>query len=524
MQLDAHEVPAGTALTADVCVIGAGAAGITLARALAGAGRTVLLLESGGFELDDATQALYKGTSVGIPIDPTVDLGLDTPRLRYFGGTTNHWAGYCRPFPELDFEARPYVPRSGWPIARADLDPYYAAAGDVIGLGPYDYSLAYWRDLGFIGQPFLESPSTPHTIIQIASRPVLGAVYRDEIVSSDSIQLVLWANVTRLALSEDGNSVVGVDVKTLSGNSFTATAAAFVLATGGLEVPRVLLASNDRRPAGIGNESDFVGRCFMEHVNIGAGPAAFTRDLSELEPYTLNPRTVDMNGEQRDVTLQAVLLLAPELMQKRELRSCEVTFEYPFTPDDARLHGLYPSAAQGVDLLHAEGTDVQMVPTTRLLCEQEPNPASRVTLTRKKDALGMPELQLDWRLTHDDRMSILRSVRYVAKQVGQQGLGRLQIDIGGFRDADPGRDDDIDFPVNTGSHHLGTARMSASPQQGVVDTDCKVHSVANLYIGGSAVFPTSGANTPTLTIVALALRLAEHLAAVVPGTAVPPAG
>jgi len=313
-------------------------------------------------------------------------------------------------------------------------------------------------------------------------------------------------------------------VKTLSGNSFTATAAAFVLATGGLEVPRLLLASNDRRPAGIGNESDFVGRCFMEHVNIGAGPAVFTRDRSELEPYMPTPRTVDMDGEQRDLSLQAVLLLAPELMQKRELRSCEVTFEFPFPPDDARLRSVYPSAAHGLDLLRAEGTEPHMVPTTRLLCEQEPNPASRVTLTGKKDALGMPELQLDWRITHDDRMSILRTVRFVAKQVGQQGLGRLQIDIGGFRNADPGRDDDIDFPVNTGSHHLGTARMSASPQQGVVDTDCKVHSVANLYIGGSAVFPTSGANTPTLTIVALALRLAEHLAAVVPGTAVAPAG
>ena len=522
MLLDAREVPAGTSMSADVCIIGAGAAGITLSRALANSGHTVLLLESGGFDLDDRTQALYQGKSTGLPIDPTVDLGLDTPRLRYFGGTTNHWSGYCRPFPELDFQTRPYVPRSGWPIARADLDPFYAAAQDVVGLGPYDYSLAYWRDQGLIAQPFLEGPSTPHTVLQLTSRPVFGQVYRDEIVNSANVQLVLWANVTRLALAEDANSVASVDVKTLTGNTFTARAPAFVLATGGLEVPRLLLASNDRRPAGIGNEHDLVGRCFMEHVNIATGPATFTRDVSELEPYQPTPHTIDMNGEQRDISLQAVLLLAPELMQLGELRSCEVTFEFPFAPDDHRLAGIHPKSSQGIGLLHAEGSEVQMVATTRVLCEQEPNPASRVTLIRKQDALGMPKIQLDWRLTRDDRISMLRTLRFVGEQIGQRGLGRMQVDIDGFVNADPGRTDDIDYAVNTGSHHLGTARMSASPGQGVVDADCKVHSVANLYIAGSAVFPTSGANTPTLTIVALALRLADHLAAVVPGTAAPP--
>ncbi len=276
MLLDAREIPGGTTLAADVCVIGAGAAGITLARALAGSGHSVLLLESGGFEFDDRTQALYRGKTVGLPIDPTIDMGLDSPRLRYFGGTTNHWSGFCRPFPELDFEVRSYVPRSGWPIARADLDPYYAAAQDVVGLGPYDYSLAYWRDQGLIDQPLFEAPRTPHSIVQLTQRPRFGPVYHDEIVNSIDVQLVLWANVTRIALADDGNSVTGVDVTTLGKNQFTATAKAFVVATGGLEVPRLLLASNDRRPAGIGNEHDLVGRCFMEHVNISVGPVALS--------------------------------------------------------------------------------------------------------------------------------------------------------------------------------------------------------------------------------------------------------
>ena len=517
MLLDAHNVVAETTLAADVCVIGAGAAGITLARALAAANRSVLLLESGGFDLDNQTQALYKGKTVGLPIDPTVHLGLDAPRLRYFGGTTNHWSGFCRPFPELDFEPRPYVPRSGWPIARADLDPYYAGAQDVCSLGPYDYSLAYWMGQGLIDRPFLEGPVTPHTMIQLSERTVFGEVYRDEIVNSPNINLVLWANVTNLALTSDDNSIHHVDVKTLSGNAFRATAKAYVLATGGLEVPRLLLASNDRRPAGIGNEHDLVGRHFMEHVNIAVGPVALSVDQGAMAPYTPTTHTVDVNGDARDVGLQAVLLLAPNVLQQEELRSCEVTLEYPFAPDDPRLEGVFPGTVQGIELLQAEGVTTGTVATARVLCEQEPNPASRVTLVRARDALGMPRIELDWRLTRDDRVSMLRTMARVGLEIGRLGLGRLRVDVSGYTNADPQPGDNVSYAVNTGSHHIGTARMSADPTRGVVDQNLKVHSVANLYIGGSAVFPTSGANPPTLTIVALALRLADHLTTVTRG-------
>jgi choline dehydrogenase-like flavoprotein len=521
MLVDAHDVAAGSTLTADVCVVGAGAAGITLARALAASQHTVLLLESGGFELDDQTQALYKGTTVGLPIDPTVHFGLDGPRLRYFGGTTNHWSGFCRPFPELDFERRTYVPRSGWPIARADLEPYYAGAADVCSLGPADFTLGYWRGQGLVDEPFLESPTTPHSMVQLTGRPVFGEVYRDEIVGSPNIQLVLWANATRLALSEDGGAIQSIDVKTLTGNSFSATAQAYVLATGGLEVPRLLLASNDRRPAGIGNEHDLVGRHFMEHVNIVAGPVALTIDDTTITPYMPTPHTVEVNDTTRDIALQAVLLLAPDILQREELRACELTLEYPFAPNDHRVEEIFPGTRRGIELLRARGVTTKTVATARVLCEQEPNPASRVTLVRKRDALGMPRIELDWRLTRDDRLSMLRTLRRVGQEIGRRGFGRLRVDVAGYTNAQPGPDDDMDYEVNTGSHHIGTARMSASPTRGVVDADGKVHSVANLYVAGSAVFPTSGANPPTLTIVALALRLADHLATLVSGTAAP---
>ncbi len=351
---------------------------------LAAKGHQVLLLESGGFKQDKATQSLYKGTSVGIPIDPTVDLGLDTPRLRFFGGTTNHWAGFCRPFPEGDLAARAWVPRSGWPITRADLDPYYAGAHDVIKLGPYDYSIPSWTEQGHLTQPFLEDDAMPHVLYQVAGHPVLGDTYRDEIVASDRIRLVLWSNVTHLALDESGGAIDHVDVATLSGNSFHARAPQFVLATGGLEVPRILLTSNDRRPAGIGNENDQVGRSFMEHVNIAVGPVPLTVPESVLGPYKLNPITVDVNGEPRDISLQTVALIAPDIVEREGLRACEITLEYPFSPDDSRLPKIYPTVTRGIDLLRAQGKTVSTVPTARILCEQEPNPASRVTITRRR--------------------------------------------------------------------------------------------------------------------------------------------
>ena len=249
----------------------------------------------------------------------------------------------------------------------------------------------------------------------------------------------------------------------------------------------------------------------MEHVNIAVGPVPLTLPKSVLAPYELNPITVPVNGEPRDVSLQTVALIAPDIVEREGLRACEITLEYPFPPDDSRLPKIYPTVTRGIDLLRAQGKTVSTVPTARILCEQEPNPASRVTVTRAKDPLGMPRIQLDWRLTRDDRLSMLTSLRVFGAQIGQLDAGRFRLDIAGYHNSDPGDGDDVEFAVNTGSHHIGTARMSTDPANGVVDSDCKVHSVANLYIGGSAVFPTSGANTPTLTIVALALRLADHL-------------
>ena len=433
MLLDARQVAPGSTLTADVCIIGAGAAGITLARALAASGHTVLLLESGGFEPDDATQALYRGSSVGLPLDPIGHQGLDGPRLRYFGGTTNHWAGYCRPFPELDFEPRSYVPRSGWPMARAALDPYYAVAQDTCRLGPYDYDVSSWEARGALKVPILNSETTPHTIVQLTTQPRFGVVYRDDLTRSPAIQLVLWANVTRLGLADDGSAISTVDVKTLSGNAFAAVATAYV--------------RGDRRARGPaappGLERQATGR-HRERARPRRPPLHGARERRRWSGGVDDRRSGDRavhtdaahrrrgTATPRDIALQSVLLLAPDVQQRERLLACEVTLEFPFPPDDPRVEELFPGTRRGIELLAAQGVTTKTVATARVLCEQEPNPASRVTLTGTKDALGMPQIQLDWRVTRDDRLSMLRTLRRVGREIGERGFGRLRVDIVGL--------------------------------------------------------------------------------------------
>ena len=140
MHIDARTLENGSVIEGDLCIVGAGAAGISMAMDWIGASQRVLLLEAGGFDYDARMQELYRGEIVGLPYFP-----LQSARLHYFGGTTGHWAGFCSTYDASDFEHRDWVPHSGWPIKRAELDPYYARAHRVLELGPYDYDVASWQ-------------------------------------------------------------------------------------------------------------------------------------------------------------------------------------------------------------------------------------------------------------------------------------------------------------------------------------------------------------------------------------------
>ncbi len=522
MLRDARELDDGQLLNCDLCIVGGGAAGITIARALADGKVKVCVLESGGLEFEEPVQNLYQGANVGLPY-----FDLDVCRLRFLGGSTNHWAGRCRPLDELDFEARPWLPHSGWPFTKAELDPYYREAQKICQLGAYDYTPGPWLDPGQRALPF-DPAKVLSRVWQYSPPTRFGEVYRPELEAAPNVDVLLHATLVDIEANEAGSEVSGLAARTLEGKRLTVRAQAYVLACGGLENPRLLLAANKQVKVGLGNQRDLVGRYFMEHPHCNAARALVV-DPAVLSFYTFGQG----GGHAQGIAVVGCLNQSPERQRAEQL----LNFDSLFTVDDigdsgfAALRRIWSAAGQGhwpdhlaADLWQAlidiDDTASGLMgrlglheyhpgnASFRMWCSAEaaPNPDSRVRLGDQLDALGMPRIALDWRLTEQDKRSLLAGYQAVAEEFGRTGLGRLQIADWLTADATSWSP-----TVEGGHHHLGTTRMSQEPAQGVVDPTSRVHGIANLYIAGSSVFPTSGSANPTLTIVALALRLAEHL-------------
>ena len=246
MHTDARTLPNGTVLEGDLCIVGAGAAGITIARELANSRLKVLLLEGGGFDFDPQMQELYRGEIVGQPYYP-----LQAAALHYFGGTTNHWAGWCSTYEPIDFEKRDWVPHSGWPITRADLDPFYARAQKVLDLGPYKYDAADWKNGDADRVSLLSDSRVVWTKMWQFSPPTrFGTKYRDEIVNSPNVHLYTHANVVEVEANDELTAVRSVRIRTFDGKEYRARARRFVLACHTIQNARLLLASNRQARTG----------------------------------------------------------------------------------------------------------------------------------------------------------------------------------------------------------------------------------------------------------------------------------
>jgi choline dehydrogenase-like flavoprotein len=522
MFIDARSVPARTKVTADVCIVGAGPAGIALARGLAPHSFRVVVLESGGLAPDGATQELYKGRSTGLPYDP-----LDACRLRYFGGTSNHWAGESRPFDDVDFETREGIPHSGWPFPKRDLLPYYRRADEVLHLISQPYDAHVWAGPH---TPVLPLPTT-QVISHVVQESIIRfrTTYQDELGQAPRVHVYLHANLVAISTSAEARTIRDVEAATLEGNRFHVAARVFVLACGGIENARLLLLPHGSRTLGLGNEHDLVGRFFMEHPETGAALWLPSHPALELRFYT---RHRFAHGPARR-WIRGSLALPQDLMRREHLLNfrCELHQVRRRVPDEAAesLAHIAGHLSRGripedfVDHLRNVLTDVDGL-TDRLrrkvfgdpptlvyllhVSEQAPNPDSRVTLSQDRDRLGLPRVELSWRLSEVDRRCLRRSQAIIAGALAETGLGRVRWMLG---------DDVGDWPGRGQYHHMGTTRMHTDPKQGVVDAQCRVHGIANLFVAGSSVFPTSSCGTPTLTIVALALRLADHLTTVLKG-------
>jgi choline dehydrogenase-like flavoprotein len=511
MHTDARTLPGGSVLEGDLCIVGAGPAGISMALDWIGSSRTVLLLEGGGFEHDPAMQDLHRGENVGLPYYP-----LEAARLHYFGGTTGHWAGFCSPYDPIDFEKRDWVPHSGWPITREELDPFYRRAQRVLELGPYEYEASDWQRRDAALLPLALNPRAMWTKMWQFSPPTrFGARYRDAIVNARNVHLYTYANVCEVEANEPLTAVSALRVRTLDGREYTVRARHYVLACCSIQNARLLLASNSRAPAGLGNSHDLVGRYFMEHLEMPGGHLALAPShAATMKMYGLDFGRTKARGE---------LALTAAVQRERRILNGTVSLE----PGD--ITQTAPSTFQWATpevvawFREFTGSTEELPPPPGLpegppagtprrffhlgtRQEQAPNPSSRVTLSTERDALGVPRVKLDWRLTQLDRRSFRALYEAMATEFGRDGAGRVRI-------LDWVLAHDTGWPelLSGGWHHMGTTRMHRDPRQGVVDANCRVHGIGNLYVAGASAFPTAGAANPTLTLVALSLRLSDHL-------------
>ena len=534
MLIDARTLSEDTVIETDICIVGAGAAGITLAREFINRPEQVCLLESGGLDFDEATQSLYGGESVGLPYYP-----LKESSARYLGGSTNLWGGWSRPLDDIDFADRPWMPYSGWPITKTDLVPYYKRAQTVSHLGPFQYDFADWEEKLAQHQrqslPFSEDDLVT-CLWQIIPPDYLrfGKVYRAELENATNINTYLHANVLEIQTNDSAQSVSRLRVASLEGKSFWVSAKVFVLAVGGIENPRLLLASNKVQSAGLGNQHDQVGRYFMEHPYIISG---------NLELSCPAPLYTQRNFQVGEMFMGSALGLSEDVQKREQVLNFAarlLPMQEEWVAAFNRLlgrhkkgHKAFPSIHEGHKYRVGDahfGEDLGKVLAnldrvaakvyaklfdrkslspgqcrrcdTHLIAEQAPNPDSRITLSSERDRLGNNRVQLDWRLSPIDKYTIERSQQIIAQAFERSGLGQLRTEF----------TNDEAWQGLTGSyHHMGTTRMSINPRQGVVNEHCQVHGVNNLYVAGSSVFPTSGLSNPTLTIIALALRLADQI-------------
>lgn len=526
MIIDANTVPDNQVLESDICIIGAGAAGLCIANALQNTSLQVTMLESGGFEYDQKTQSLYQGKNVGLPYFP-----LDSSRLRFFGGTTNHWGGYCQPLNEFDFKKHDHISHSGWPIDITDLESYYLQTMKELHLGPFEWKSEYWEEHSAKKTLKFSNPRMENRVLQIVTSDYRNFAhnYRKDLETSKNINTYLNANVTDIACNESGNSVRQVAVNTLEGKQFSVKAKNFVLAAGGIENPRIMLFSNKQHKNGLGNQYDLIGRFFAEHPRFTVGkiyPASAKVNMEFYFPHKVN-----------GVTIKGDVSLSPTALDQAGLT--DVQFKLSPVHDDAHVAALKSKGGNSlINILQSAKKgkmpaefnkhlsrvifDIENIPgffyskmnknnlpvkylNMVIRLDSTPNPDSRVKLSvSERDALGLPQLELDWRLNGSDKDIAFRAAKIVGESIGQEGFGRLQMTI---------NSSDNNWPEDLagGFHHMGTTRMSNDPKSGVVDENCKVHDLANLFIAGSSVFPTYGSGAPTLTIIALALRLADHL-------------
>ena len=563
MIVDARrDIANGASLAFDLCIVGSGPAGLTLALELAPLGLRIAVLEAGGRAFSKKSQEYFRGKVSGTHGNEH----LHSFRYRRLGGTSTAWGGRCLMYDPIDFERRAYVPDSGWPIAYDTLIPYYERALDKCEAGPMAY-----------GAATVLPGKTPQMVAGMADGDVISSLlerwspptdfgkrYEAVVRGSDNVTVLLNAACVAINLDDACENVTSLDVRSTEEKSFTVTAKRFVLAAGGVEVPRLLLSSNRQIPQGIGNQHDLVGRYFMTHISGVVATAHLCVD----------PATVahEYDCDENGVYVRRRITFSAEAQRRERLPNLSIQFHVPSVSDPSHRNAVLSmmfmakhigsirrGIPPGLGIIDDEDKDKTIglwlrhlrnlvidapgfvgfaprfayrrflkrrripsvvLPTKQPIypmhyaAEQSPNRNSRVTLGDEHDRYGLPRAQLNFRVPDADIEGVYRAHTLLGEYFRRHKIGDVR-----FHGEDPLGDIRRATRAVNG-HFIGTTRMAEDPKHGVVDPNCRVFGTGNLYVASSAVFPTSSYANPTLTIVALAIRLADHLGRQRPGALV----
>lgn len=467
----------------DCCVIGTGPAGICCALQLAVAGKKVAVLEGGSEEYSRESQDAYAGTMSG-------DLyrGLTSTRLRFFGGTSNHWNGWCRPLESWDFEKKSAADTE-WPIRREDLDPYLQAATDILELPriPADRPMG---DSGLFQFDFVWAP--PYQNLSSYFPVRFLQKYFNIFVAHNYLHLFLNTNL--LSLETDGRKVTGARVGDFGELRQTIRARSYVLATGGIENSRLLLWSNQLAKGELVRNASTLGRYWMEHPHYTLGYGFIATSVMD-NTESSQRRRLYLAPSRESIQQHRILNMGLRVDRPRDKQQ-EIVENFALVAPEAGQRALQDFNEGRVKAFLLRGA-----------WEQEPTATNRVSLTSEADSLGIPRVNLHWQKTELDRRTARVSAEMFGNYIAKKNLGRLRLGTW--------LTDDLDFPTDDnlgGNHHMGGTRMASSPEFGIVDRNSQVFGQQNLFIAGSSVFPSGGQANPTMTIVQLSLRLGDYLA------------
>ncbi|PZQ61728.1 MAG: GMC family oxidoreductase [Sphingomonas taxi] len=553
MIADARRAALPDRIAADLVIVGAGPAGITLALALEDAGFDIVLVEAGGDRFDKAGQEFLRAQSVSPPAHSPGEMY----RRRQLGGASAVWGGRCIPFDPIDFEERPWMPAAHWPMGYDEVARFYprAMALAEAGLAEFDAAAADPRDAA-PALPGVGDDAVLERIERFSHPTDFGGWYRQRLARAPRIRLLTHAPVEQILTNADGHAAAGVRLLLPDGRRTTVDAPRVVIAAGGIETARLLLASDEVRAGGLGNEHDLVGRYYQCHLEGELGTIAF-------HPPGGHAR-FDYFRSHDGVYCRRYLWLSPAAQRRERLAGLVLRPAHPGIVDPAHRHPvlsamylakslIVPEYARKMTALehdarrrhggsnaafHAAHLRNVLLGAPRLAGfgwdwtrrrilarrklpsvvlaerggvypldlngEQEPHRDSRVRLGDQRDAAGMRRAIIDWRCTAADRARMIAGVRVIAAAVNRSGAATVTLD-----DADAERW--ADHPVPVGGHHIGTARMAADARNGVCDGNAELFGTRGIYIAGAAAFATSSFANPTLTLLALTLRLAEHL-------------